>query len=55
MALQHINVEKSLTHPLSLDEEAAKLLSEQEEVPAPIVITEREEFVKHIEAYCDCV
>jgi hypothetical protein len=55
MALQHINVEKSLPHPLSLDEEAAKLLSEQEQVPAPIVITEREEFVKHIEAYCDCV
>lgn len=55
MALQHINVEKSMSLPLNLDEETTKLLSEQEEAPAPVVITEREEFVKHIEAYCDCV
>jgi hypothetical protein len=55
MALQHINIEKSIPLPLNLEEQAAKLVSEQEEVSAPTVINEREEFVKHIEAYCDCV
>lgn len=53
MELQQINIEKPIPYPLSLDEEATIKLSEQQDVLA--VITEREGFVKHIEAYCDCV
>lgn len=53
MELQHIKPEPPIPFPPSLDEEAALRLSEQQETLT--VILEREDFVKRIEAYCDCV
>lgn len=53
MELQHIKPEPLIPYPPSFDEEAALRLSEQQKTLT--VITEREDFVKRIEAYCDCV
>jgi hypothetical protein len=56
MALQQIHIEKSVTYPQAEIKKAVDHLSleEQEAVEADL-LHEREEFVKHIEAFCDCV
>jgi len=56
MALLQTLVEKSVTYPQVEVKDAVDQLSleEQEEAEAEL-LHEREEFVKHIEAFCDCV
>lgn len=53
MELQQIKPVAPIPYPPSYDEEAASRLPELQETLN--VITEREDFVKRIEAYCDCV
>jgi len=56
MALLQTSVEKSGVYPKAEIQKAVEQLSleEQEAVEADL-LHEREEFVKHIEAFCDCV
>jgi|GEM_PF-2256300 hypothetical protein len=56
MVLQQTGIEKSLTYPQAEIKKAVDQLSlkEQEAAEADL-LHEREEFVKHIEAFCDCV
>jgi hypothetical protein len=53
MELQQSNIENPIPHSLRLDQEA--LLSNSQQQETSTVIAEREDFVRRIEAYCDCV
>ncbi|MDP2247288.1 MAG: hypothetical protein Q8J65_04090 [Nitrosomonadales bacterium] len=55
MELQ-VNIDKLASYPPSLIKEVSEVvLSENQKKYESVVIAEREEFVKRIEAYCDCV
>jgi hypothetical protein len=56
MELQQVSAEKLMLYPPNTIKEASEVtLSENQKKAESVVITEREEFVKRIEAYCDCV
>jgi hypothetical protein len=56
MELQQVRIEKPIPYPPAMMKETAEIvLSESQKKTEPGVIAEREEFVRRIEAYCDCV
>ncbi|CAG1003841.1 hypothetical protein MTYP_03124 [Methylophilaceae bacterium] len=56
MELQHVSIENPIPYPIqAITQTAENLAEESSEESKALVITEREEFVRRIEAFCDCV
>lgn len=56
MELQQVSVEKLIPHPLGELKKTAELSAAESQAEAEAAAqVEREDFVKRIEAYCDCV